>query len=100
MNEPLAGALPDENDSRTLDAGFLRFVRERYDRLSALAFALLVSLCVAVGYSFRDLLDANGQMDWLLAGTWLAMAALITWNVVPRRDLLLFAVGAVGGGVI
>ena len=82
------------------EPGFFSFVWQRYDRLSALAFALLVSLCVTVGYSFRDLLDANGQMDWLLAGTWVAMAALLTWNVLPRRDLLLFAVGAVGGGVI
>ena len=94
MNEPGFGVRPGEL------AGFFGFVSERYDRKSALALGLLVTLCAAVGYSFRDLLDANGQMDWLLAGTWVAMAALLTWNVVPRRDVLLFAVGAVGGGVI
>ena len=97
MNKALSGAL-DCDDGR--GPGFFRFVRERYDRLSALSLALLVSLCVTVGYSHRDLLDANGEMDWLLAFTWLAMAALLTWNVVPRRDLLLFAVGAAGGAVI
>jgi hypothetical protein len=39
-------------------------------------------------------------MDWLLAGTWVAMAALLAWDVDPRRDLLLLAVGFTGGFVI
>lgn len=77
-----------------------RYVWERYDKKSLVAFALLVSVGAAVGYRWSDLIDANGGMDWLLAGTWVWMAALLTWDVTPRRDLVLLAVGFAGGGVI
>ncbi|MEZ4227314.1 MAG: hypothetical protein R3B13_40630 [Polyangiaceae bacterium] len=74
--------------------------RAGYDRKSALALALLVSTGTAVGYHWNDLLDANGQLDLLLLGIWLMMAALITWNVSARRDLALLFVGLCGGFVI
>ncbi|MBX3131392.1 MAG: hypothetical protein KF718_32035 [Polyangiaceae bacterium] len=71
-----------------------------YDRRSLAALLLLVGVGSSVGYHWRDLLDANGDLDALLLGVWLVMAALITWNVAPRRDLLLLAVGLCGGAVI
>lgn len=77
-----------------------RDVRGGYDRRSLYAFGLLVTVGAGVGYRWSDLVDANGGMDWLLAATWVAMAALLCWGVSPRRDLVLLAVGFVGGGVI
>lgn len=71
-----------------------------YDRRSAVALLCLVSVGAAVGYHWNDLLDANGQLDLLLLGIWLVMAACITWNVSPRRDLALLLVGLCGGFVI
>ncbi len=81
-------------------ADMSRFVWERYDRRSLWALGLLVLTGAAVGYRWSDLLDVNGTMDWLLAGIWTGMAALLAWNVSARRDLLLLAVGLVGGAVI
>ena len=77
-----------------------RFVAEGYDRRSLVALAVLVTTAAGVGYHWSDLLDANGDMDWLLAVIWAWMAALICWRVEPRRDALLLAVGAAGGAVI
>ena len=77
-----------------------RFVWERYDRKSLVALFLLVTVGAAVGYRWSDLIDVNGGMDWLLAFTWLWMALLLTWDVNARRDVILLAVGFVGGGVI
>jgi hypothetical protein len=71
-----------------------------YDRSSLVAFGLLVVVGGLVGYRFSDLIDTSGGMDWLLAATWAVMAALLAWNVDPRRDLLLLAVGFGGGFVI
>jgi hypothetical protein len=71
-----------------------------YDRRSLVALALLIVVGAAVGYRWSDLLDVNGRMDWLLAGTWVFMAALLTWDVSARRDAVMLAVGFVGGGVI
>lgn len=78
----------------------LGFVAGRYDRRSLVALGVLVLTGAAVGYRWSDLIDVNGGMDWLLAGTWLWMAALLTWNVRPRRDLVVLAVGLGGGGFI
>lgn len=78
----------------------LGFVTERYDRRSLVALAVLVLTGAAVGYRWSDLIDVDGGMDWLLAGIWLWMAALLTWNVRPRRDLVVLAVGLGGGGFI
>lgn len=75
-------------------------LRRGYDKKSVVALGLLVSVGALVGYRWSDLLDANGGMDWLLAGTWLWMASLLVWDVTVRRDLAMLAVGLVGGGVI
>jgi hypothetical protein len=77
-----------------------RQIHSGYDRRSLIALGLLLAIGGAVGYRWSDLIDANGGMDWLLAGTWLWMASLLTWSVTPRRDLLLLVVGFGGGGVI
>jgi hypothetical protein len=76
-----------------------RFIVDGYDRRSPVAFCLLVGTAASVGYHWRDLLDANGDMDWLLGGIWVVMAALVCWRVSPRRDLALLVVGACGGAV-
>ena len=89
----------DAAQARLLPA-FGRFVASGFDRRSPIAFLVLVTTGASVGYHWRDLLDANGEMDWLLAGIWAWMAALICWGVSLRRDLILVAVGACGGGVI
>ncbi len=78
----------------------LGFVAERYNRLSLVALGVLVLTGAAVGYRWSDLIDVDGGMDWLLAGIWLWMAALLTWNVRPRRDLVVLAVGLGGGTFI
>ena len=78
----------------------LKYWLERYDRSSLVAFTLLVGVAGLIGYRFSDLIDTDGGMDWLLAATWLAMAALLSWDVDPRRDSLLLAVGFAGGFVI
>jgi hypothetical protein len=78
----------------------LKYWLERYDRSSLVAFTLLIALAGSIGYRFSDLIDSSGGLDWLLAATWVAMAALLSWDVDPRRDLLLLAVGFGGGFVI
>ena len=78
----------------------LKYWLERYDRSSLVAFTLLIAVAGLIGYRFSDLIDSSGGMDWLLATTWVAMAALLSWDVDPRRDLLLLAVGFAGGFVI
>lgn len=82
------------------EIGILGVIRRGYDRRSLVALGILISVGGLVGYRWSDLLDANGGMDWLLLGTWLWMAALLTWDVTMRRDLCMLAVGLVGGGVI
>jgi hypothetical protein len=78
----------------------LKYWLERYDRSSLVAFTLLIAVAALIGYRFSDLIATDGGMDWLLAATWVAMAALLSWDVDPRRDLLLLAVGFGGGFVI
>lgn len=77
-----------------------RWLIDRYDRRSLLAFALLIVVGGLVGYRWSDLLDANSDLDALLCVTWALLAALLVWDVTPRRDLALIAVGAAGGAVI
>lgn len=87
-------------DASSSEQGFGNFLAAGWDRRSLIALGLLVSVGAAVGYRWSDLIDSSGGMDWLLAGTWVWMAALLTWRVSLRRDLVFLAVGLVGGGVI
>jgi hypothetical protein len=77
-----------------------RVARDGYDKKSLVGLGLLVLVASGVGYRWSDLVDASGVLDQLLLGIWVWMAAAITWNVSPRRDALLIAVGAAGGGII
>lgn len=77
----------------------LRYVLRGYTLKSLIALLLLVGVGSSVGYSWSDLVDANG-VDALLLGTWLWMAAMWCWRVTPRWDLLLVGTGLAGGGVI
>lgn len=83
-----------------MSSGFWRWLRTGWDRKSLIALGLLVSVGALVGYRWSDLIDPSGGMDWLLLGTWLWMAAMLTWSVSLRRDLVFLAVGFAGGGVI
>lgn len=80
--------------------GFGAWLRSGWDRRSLVALALLVGVGAAVGYRWSDLIDPSGALDWLLLGTWLWMATMLTWRVSARRDLVFLGVGLVGGGVI
>lgn len=80
--------------------GFWQYLRAGWDRRSLVALGLLFVVGASVGYRWSDLIDPSGGMDWLLAGTWVWMAAMLTWRVSLRRDLVFLAVGFVGGGVI
>jgi len=71
-----------------------------FSRKSLAAFGLLVGIAATVGYHWSDLLDANGQMDWLLAWIWFWLAALVCWDVRPSHDGWLVLVGLAGGAVI
>lgn len=78
----------------------LTTVRQGYTRRSAVALALLFAVYTAVGVNWFHLLDLSRGMDWLLAGIWLFMTAVLSWDVRPRRDLPLVLVGFLGGLVI
>jgi putative Ca2+/H+ antiporter (TMEM165/GDT1 family) len=78
----------------------LRWVLAGYDRRSALALALALGTYAAVGYRWQHLIDPRRGMDWLLAGIWVFMTALLTWRLSPRADLRLVFVGLCGGAVI
>ena len=82
------------------ERGFGGWLVAGWDRGSLIALGLLVSVGAVVGYRWSDLIDSSGGMDLLLTGTWLWMAAMLTWRVSLRRDLVFLAVGLVGGGVI
>lgn len=85
-------AAPGESLGRILARG--------YDWRSAAALGLVLVTGGSVGYRWSDLLDANAQMDWLLTGIWIWLAAMICWRVRGRRDLLMIVVGIGGGGTI
>ncbi|MFO0564730.1 MAG: hypothetical protein U0263_03660 [Polyangiaceae bacterium] len=85
---------------RPASGDFWAHLARGWDRKSALSLALLVGVGGLVGYRFSDLIDTSGGMDWLLAGTWIWMAAMLTWRVSLWHDLAYLAVGLVGGTVI
>lgn len=71
-----------------------------YDRRSAVAVTVLVLVYTAVGVNWFHLLDLSRGMDWLLAGIWLFMSALLCWDIRPQRDVPLVFVAFFGGLVI
>lgn len=74
-----------------------RGLRAGYDRRSAAALGLLGLLYAAVATIWNEYIDLSLGMDWLLAGIWAGMTALLTWGIDVRRDLTRAAVGFVGG---
>lgn len=81
--------------SRTLTT-----IRQGYDRRSLAALATLLTVYGFVGFNWFHLLDLSRGMDWLLAGIWAFMTAVLCWDVRPRRDLPLVGVAFLGGLVI
>lgn len=77
-----------------------RFWRAGYDRRSLVVLVSLVGVAALVGYRWSDLLDANDELDGLLAGIWLMLALLVCWRVQWRHDVCLVLTGLVGGTVI
>ena len=79
---------------------FGKYLFRGFSRRSLAAFVVLISVAAGVGYHWSDLLDANGTMDWLLAGLWLWLAVLVCWEVRPSQDVWLVLTGLAGGAVI
>src|SRR5690349_14532495 len=80
---------------RVIDA--LRALWRGYDRASVATLVLLVSGYLVIGVVWRRFIDLSLGMDWLLAGIWAFMTALLCWGIAPRRDLVRAAVGFGGG---
>jgi hypothetical protein len=78
----------------------VRAILSRYDRRSALALGVLFALYVSVAVNWWELIDFSRGMDWLLAGIWAFMTALLVWDVDPKKDVPLAVVGFFGGLVI
>jgi hypothetical protein len=78
----------------------LQLIGDGFDRRSLHMLGVILLTYSAVGYTWRNLIDPSRGMDWLLAGIWLFMTALMVWDIRPRGDLRLFFVGLVGGGII
>lgn len=78
----------------------LQTIRAGYTRRSLAALAVLFTVYTVVGVNWFHLLDLSRGMDWLLAGIWLFMTAVLSWDVQPRRDLPLVVVAFLGGLVI
>lgn len=80
------------------------FVRARFSERSSLVLGVILGAafgaCFAVGLGFPFLIDSSGHTDWLLLGVWAFMVLTLCWDVQPRRDLKLIAVGLVGGAAI
>jgi hypothetical protein len=80
------------------------FIRARFSPRSWILLGIMLGVAVAasftVGLGFPFLIDPTGRIDWLLLGVWAFMALTICWDVQPRRDLKLIAVGLAGGTVI
>lgn len=70
----------------------------RWSSLVALAILGATYLCVALVWN--QYIDLSRGMDWLLAGIWAYMTAVLAWNISPRRDVLRVAVGFMGGLLI
>lgn len=68
-----------------------------YDRRSAFTLGLLVTGYLGVAAIWNRLIDLSQGMDWLLAGIWLFMTALLCWGIEVRRDALRALVGLAGG---
>lgn len=76
-----------------------RFVAEGLTRWSLVPVLALVAVAIGVAVGWWDLVDLDQPFDYLLAGIWLLMAALMAWRFRPRADVLL-AVVALGGGFV
>ncbi len=92
---PVAVSPPPVSGLPTL----LAWVVRGYSWKSLVTLTLIVIVGSSVGYSWSDLVDANG-VDGLLLGTWIWMTLMLCWRVTPRWDLLLLASGLAGGAVI
>jgi hypothetical protein len=77
-----------------------RTFRAGYDGRSRRALATRGAVYLVVGVTWRAYIDLSRGMDWLLAGIWLGMTALLCWRVDPRRDLVRAGVGLAGGLLI
>ncbi len=79
----------------------LRFVLSRYNRRSLIAFSVVIVLCSLVGIKWWYLLVRNLKVvDWVLVTIWVAMTALLSWDVRFKKDVPLFVSAAMGGLVI
>lgn len=75
----------------------LHRVLNGYDRWSAVALVCLVVGYVGIAVIWNRYIDLSLGMDWLLAGIWTFMTALLCWGISPRRELIRAAIGLAGG---
>lgn len=80
--------------------GTLSYILDRYNHRSGWALLCLLALYLTMFISYHHMLDWSAGMDWLLAGIWLFMSAVLIWDIVPARDLRLVVVGFFGGLII
>jgi len=76
---------------------FVARIRGGYDGRSARALGGLAAGYLLVAVVWRRYIDLSLGMDWLLAGIWVGMTALLCWGVDPRRDLSRALAGFAGG---
>ncbi len=95
----LADAPPGPEPTRAPPVSLPRWVVQGYSLRSLIVLALVLGVGSSVGYSWSDLVDANG-VDALLLSTWVWMTLMLTWRVNARWDLLLLCSGLAGGAVI
>ena len=92
---------PEMSQSRlAVITNSLRNIANGYNRLSAIAFAVLITAGLAAGHSYDDLLDGYGKIDLPLAILWLWIGITLPWKVRVKRDITLLFVALLGGAVI
>lgn len=75
-------------------------IRSGYRRSSLTALALLGAVYLSVALIWNRYIDLSRGMDWLLAGIWVFMTAVLCWNIQPRRDMSRVIAGFIGGLLI
>ncbi len=77
-----------------------RSVFARYDRRSLAVLALAAVVYVGIGFFWRALLRENLRMvNGYLIAIWVAMTALLCWDVRPSQDAALALAAMMGGWV-
>lgn len=75
-----------------------RSVLARYDRKSVVVLVMAAFVYAGIGLFWNDLLRENlSVVNWYLVAIWIAMTALVCWDVRPSQDAALAVTALVGG---